>query len=496
MRRLLRASCLAAALSAACAHPGGAPQGERTPAGSAAIPADLPAGQAWLDHFRRDLLPFWDLPDAWGEPRGAFPTHRCNDGRRLDRARPCFELSDPPPWAREAARREWTRMRSRQTYLYGVAFHLTGDARYLALARDGATWIREHALDRETGSAITWFDEEGRGGPPLLERTSQDLAYAGLGLAMYWYLTRDAAVLEDLVRLKDHVFGAYWDERWGMLRWVAREGHEEAGRQELVAQLDQVNAYLLLVTPLLSEPTRGAWERDLLRLSRLLIARYHAPEEHLFWGTIHEPEGRRLGARHVDFGHTAKAVWMIERAGRLLGDRALVDFAAAEGPRVLERAFLPSTGSWASRPRPGGAVDAGKEWWIYAELDQLAATLALSDPGQARYLPSTFRFWLRHMVDRDGHEVYGWVGPDGQPGRGPKIHFWKSGYHSAEHALVAYLTAQSLRGEPAALHFAPIEAGVPVRPYLFAGAELGRTVEPLDGFPGRRRVTVRFGELR
>jgi hypothetical protein len=281
-----------------------------------------------------------------------------------------------------------------------------------------------------------------------------------------------------------------------MLRWVAKEGHEEAGKQELVAQLDQVNAYLLLVAPLLPEPRRAAWERDLLRLSRLMIERYHAPGENLFWGTIHEPDGRRLGARHVDFGHTAKALWMIERVGRMTGDPGLVDFAAAEGRRVLERAFLPATGSWASRPRPDGTLDDGKEWWIFAELDQLAATLALSDPAQARYLPSTYDFWLRHMVDRRGHEVYGWVGPDGEPGRGPKIHFWKSGYHSAEHALVAYLTSQSLRGEPATLHFAVSGAAAPARPYLFSGTATGVEEGPLPGFEGRRRVTVRFTGLR
>ena len=87
---------------------------------------------------------------------------------------------------------------------------------------------------------------------------------------------------------------------------------------------------------------------------------------------------------------------------------------------------------------------------------------------------------------------------DDPAGRGAKQHLWKNGYHSAEHALVSYLTAQELHGRPATLHFAfattPPEAEL--RPYFFAGTPsvLGET--PLEGFPGRRRVTVGFRGLR
>ena len=492
MRQLVRRAALvlvplaALALGAACA---GVQPRAPTPEGAA-----LPPGQRWLDHFRQDLLPFWDQPDAWGEPRGAFPTFRCNDGRRFERSRPCPELASAPGSIKENLGREFVRMRSRQAYLYGVAFHLTGDPRDLELARDGVVWIREHALERDSGSAVSWFRGDA-GGPPVLERTSQDLAYAGLGLAMYWYLTRDEAVLANLLRLKEHVFSAYWDPRWGMLRWVAKEGHEEAGRQELVAQLDQVNAYLLLVAPLLPEPHRTAWQRDLGRLARVMIDRYFAPEQHLFWGTIQDAAGRALGARHVDFGHTAKALWMIERTGRLTGDEALVAFAAREATPLLARAYLPETGSWGSRPYADGTVEEGKEWSIYAELDQLTATLALADPQRARDLPRTYDFWLRHFVDQRHGEVWGWVDPQGEGG-GLKIHQWKSGYHSAEHALVAYLTTQALRGERATLHFALPRRDAPVRPYLFSGRAERVEAAPLPGFPGRERITVDFTGLR
>ncbi|BDU78161.1 AGE family epimerase/isomerase [Mesoterricola sediminis] len=455
---------------------------------SAAVP-----GQRWLDHFNQDLLPYWNVPAAWGTPRGDFPTFRCNDGSLFSAASPCPELGDAPGWIKANLGIEFTRMKSRQTYLYGVAYHLTGDPAMLALARDGVRFIRERALEKETGSAVSWW-EEGRPGPAVLERTSQDLAYAQLGLAMYWYLTRDPEVLEDILRLKAHIFERYWSAEWGMLRWAAAGPAEETSRQELVAQLDQVNAYMLLLAPLLPEPHRKAWIADLAKLAHVMVDKYFEPGRHLFWGTLHEP--RRLGSRHTDFGHTAKALWMIGRIGLLAGDKDLQAFARRESEQVLRMAKLPD-GTWGSRLRRDGEVETSKEWWIYAELDQLAETLALADRSWAGPLDATAAFWLEKMVDHRGHEVWGWVGPKGEAPEGaPKIHMWKNGYHSAEHALVGYLTSSFLEGKASRVFFALPGGRGEARPYIFEGRAVSRRTSALPGFPGLAKVEASFKAIR
>ncbi|HET6440016.1 MAG TPA: hypothetical protein VFG59_18265 [Anaeromyxobacter sp.] len=488
MRSRSRAPLAALSLALAVVCPGPTPAADPSPG--------LPPGERWLEHFRRDLLPFWNLPDAFGSPRGSFPTWRCDDGRLPDPARPCAELRDLPPWMAEGLGRQYVRMVSRQTYFYGVAFHLSGDKAMLELARDGVNFIRAHALDRE-GSAVTWLKDGRPAGPAVLERTAQDEAYALVGLAMYYDLTRDPQVLRDIVRLKEHVFREYWDEGWGMLRWVVRDssGAGEEKRQELVAQLDQLNAYLLLVTPLLPEPQRTAWKADLLRLARLLRGQFFAPEQHMYYGTLGTPGSETVEGRHNDFGHSAKALWMTERIALLTGDGELLHFARYEAGQLLRRALLPD-GTWASRPAPGGGLDAGKEWWIFAELDELCATLSLSNPVFAPILEKTYAFWLAHMPDPVGHEVFGWVGANGQPGPGPKIHLWKSGYHSAEHALVAYLTTKALRQEPAALYFAFEGEPGAYRPYYFEGEVLRVEPLPARGAGDRPVVKVTFGDLK
>ena len=458
--------------------------------------AQLPSGEAWLKHFREDLLPFWNLPDAWGEPRGDFPTFRCNDGKRFDAKSPCPELAYAPQWIKENLGREFVRMKSRQTYFYGVAYHLTGDPKMLELARAGVEFIRSRALDRESGSAMSYW-QAGKGEPPVLERTSQDLAYAQLGLAMYYYLTHDEDVLKDILRLKEHIWGKYWNRAWGMVMWVAKDDKGgEAQRQELVAQLDQINAYMLLLAPIIPEPHRAQWKKDLTTLANVMIDKYFAPEHHLFWGSVHNGRDKALESRHTDFGHSAKALWMIERIGQLTADKDLVEFATAEAGALLKNAFIGGSGSWGSRPLRGGSIDTGKEWWIYAELDQIAATLALADPAYARYLASTYGYWLKYMVDRAQYEVWGWVGGDNQPSRGPKIHQWKNGYHSAEHALVAYVTTQAIQKKPVTLYYAFKAPTIAVRPYFYSGKVLDSRAEPLPGFPGLQRTKIVFSEIR
>ena len=460
-------------------------------------PADLPTGERWLKHFNEDLLPFWNVPDAWGSPRGDFPTFRGNDGKAVDWTKPPSELTTAPGWIKENFGREYVRMKSRQTYFYGVAYHLTGDPKLLELARDGVAFIRGKALDPATGSAVSYWDQ-GVPQPDVLARTTQDLAYAELGLAMYYYLTRDEAVLRDIKKLKRHIFTQYWNPEWQALRWVKKASLDgDHLRQELVSQLDQINAYMLLLTPILPEPERKEWTADLKRLAQVMVRDYHDADRHLFWGTIHDPAQKKLGSRHTDFGHSAKTYWMLERIGRLTKDPTLVDLATAGARAVLKQAYLPDSGTWGSRLRPDGTVDSGKEWWIYAELDQLAATLALTDPAQAAPLPRTADFWFRRMVDPVNHEVWGGAGgPDFEPWEGPKIHQWKSGYHSAEHALVGYLTAQALHDQPATLYFAPANPKAILRPYFFEGNITSRSNQPLPGFPGRQKVAATFTGLK
>jgi mannose/cellobiose epimerase-like protein (N-acyl-D-glucosamine 2-epimerase family) len=439
-------------------------------------------------HLRNELLPFWSRPEAFGDPLGAFPSVRCNDGTLLDRARPCPEIAGNE-WLMQD--RTYVVALSRQTYGYGVAFHLTGEQKYLDLALAGVQYLRRNAFDRKHGGAYAWQDgTTGQWGPAAAERNPQEQAYTLLGPSFFHYLTRDQEVLQDIEALKGFIFQSHGPPQAGPLR--RKPGTQ--GSALLVDTLDQLNAYLVLLTPLLPPETRDAWAQDMRALARQLIDGFYSPEENLFFMDALPPQERRLGRSDNDFGHTIKSLWMIRMVGQLTGDTELVRFAEERGRRVLARAYLPDTGSWAYRVRPDGSLETKKEWWVFAELNQFAASLALTDPSAGEPLPRTQDYWLRYFVDPVHGEV--WTTLDGathQPLTAmPKQWPWKNAYHTLEHALVNYITARQLRGEPVVLYYAfdPREPGRSARPYVYTGEV--RQVEAL----GRSLYRVTFSNVR
>src|SRR5258708_628810 len=197
---------------------------------------NLPLATDWVQHLRRDILPFWETPVALGDPVGSFPTFRCNDGSAADPQAPCAEFLAAPDWIRSAVRRRYVRMISRQIYLYGVAYHLTGDPKYLVWAHAGVRYIIDHAVNKTTGDVVSYW----AGGKPVIDpddQTSQDLAYSLVGLSFYYYLTRDADLLPPMLRIESYIPLHYYDPHLVLYRQALKGW--QADRLELVSHLAQ-----------------------------------------------------------------------------------------------------------------------------------------------------------------------------------------------------------------------------------------------------------------
>ena len=445
--------------------------------------AELYAGQQWLNHVKQDLAPFW-YQAATTVTDGAFPSFLCNDASAPSTeqllsatATLCPELAQAPDWIKEGFPYQWTRMVSRQTFAYGVIFHMTGDPKALELARQGVDFIRHKAL-LPNGDVIGKF-KHGQPADEPEDRTSQDLAYAQLGMAFYYYLTRDPAVLADIEKVHNYIFTHYRDEKQQRLTWYPTSRHTTQ-QVELVAQLDQLNAYMVLLTPLLPAKEQQRWSEQMGWLSTAIVRDFYYPQEQRFFGYIHDDSGRAADARHADFGHTIKSFWMLYLVARQRHDILLQQFAEGGIYNILKRAYrqdllknipLPEAvdpqhandvvGWWGN----GDGRD-GTAWWEYAELDQAAATLGLQQAMPRQYLYLTWPSWFSAFVDQEHGEVWGWIGDRGSA----KVHLWKNGYHSLEHALIGYLTGNSFQHQAMTLYFAtPIQIAPSQPIYYYRG---------------------------
>ena len=450
------------------------------------------SGNRWLDHLKKDLLPFWTSEAALGKPVGAFPSIRCDDGTLHNDKTPCPEVG-----ALRTPNERYLVALSRQSFGYGVAFHLTGERKYLDMMKAGIDFIRLNAMDRANGGMATTQDlSNGAWGPNPGHRTAQQLAYGLLGMAFYYHLTGDQEVLQDVVSVKNYIFDKYSTSGGALQRQPTfRAGVRE--EKALVDQLDQMNTYLVLLTPLLPEPTRSEWKEDLIRLSKVMMDEFYSPTDKLFFLAANKPSDKDLAKTPTDFGHNAKALWMIRFTGFLTGRAELVDFAQDNAQALLARAYLADCGCWAGGVLPGRIVDVNKLWWVYAELNQLAGTLALSDTKYKRYLPRAYDYWFNHFVDAQFGEV--WTSVDGrthEPVRMmPKQWEWKNAYHSLEHALVGYIVAQSLNNKPVTLYYAfpNDDMAKSAQPYYYSGNAVDVEGETIG--EGKRTQKLTFSNV-
>ncbi len=462
----------------------------------ATTPAASLAPDTWIAHHHDDLLPFWTSNEALGAPVGNFPTWRGMNG------------------AVTANTARKPRMMGRQIYAYAMGYMLTGDESLLANARAGTDWLLAHAVDTNGG----WHADLNLDGTPLGAGTrwSQDLAYDLMGPAAYFFVTRDATAEQVVLAGRDALFdpARFWDAASGRIKdgldatMTTEQWMGATGSWQLVAQLDPVTAFELLVQPVLTDPARQAQALgDLRTLGTLVRNRFW--QDGIFWGSTGDIG--TYGSDHTDYGHILKSYWALLLIDKRLDDRPFASFLATNAPVTLGQAYDASYDRWAKRPTGPTTVAYGSDWWAYAEGDQLAATLALHDPAWISKVDLTSTHFRADYVDRSrparelvssvsrtGSWVYPWPDTDTA-----KCNEWKNGFHSTEHALVMFLFGHYLAGTPAPLYFAFPAAQVDAlakaaRPYTFQGRYVSH--EDLGAIAsdpaGRHKVRVLFDQLR
>jgi mannose/cellobiose epimerase-like protein (N-acyl-D-glucosamine 2-epimerase family) len=463
--------------------------------------------EVWIDHLENDLMKYWIIDSATTFEQDLFPTYRSNKGEVISNDSNLWPPEIKAGLADEDTKglidigQNYIRAHSRQTYAYGIAYNVTGNEEYLRLCKKGA-YALVNAIDGNNGMFTKQNNTSGKWGDPIQNRTSQDLAYGLTGMSMYYYLTHDEGMLYKILQAKDYIFEAYFDKGKGIFTWLPKV--DEDGDIEIVAQLDQIYAYMMWLTPALPEPYQSEWKASLKKIADILIHRFYSERYGFFWGQDTDSGVHQLGKDHTDFGHSVKTMWLIYEIGILTKETSYVIFAREKINKILEEAYIPETASWGRRFKEDGTLDTDKEWWGLAELDQACAILSLNDPSYLYYLNNTYKYWFDYMVDKKYGEIWHMVsGKDNKPLiQYPKIHSWKNSLHSFEHAIFGYLTSSEIKNRDFTLYYAFKDQNEvsykQVRPYLFEGNIVD--VHQFNEFDfmedGNKKIKVTFNTLR
>jgi N-acylglucosamine 2-epimerase len=459
------------------------------------------AGDSWLRHHREDLMPYWDLPEALGEPTGNFPSFRGRNGELL-----------PGSTSRGLS------TLARQVYGYSLAFMLTGEDRYLTYAKAGLDWIDTHAKDPVHGGYYGELDVNGDPVNPQANKDLFGLASLGLAYGMYFNVTRDPAAEAGLLAVRDLIFDKYYDATQNRMKDsltfdLATEVDTGGNGGDITNLLVPATAISLPNAALLSDPARRAqFEGDLRLLTEILIARHknttatNPANRFWFWGRT-----ARFGmfnSAQTDFGHNIKSYELILNANNLLADRPW-DALSTDRETLLNRAWDDAASRWNERIRnfvPGN-VEPDSGWWIHDEADQTLAALDLAEgftrPDRTERLARSAQTFLDVYVDRDpaypARETFARVERTGLETDLRKSFFGKNMLHNHEHALIMYLHGRALEDQPARLYYAfPADQALDLvaKPYWFDAAGESRTVtRDVTTLPGHRVVEVEFSGI-
>jgi mannose/cellobiose epimerase-like protein (N-acyl-D-glucosamine 2-epimerase family) len=440
--------------------------------------SNLPSRSDWVNYMQV-IEKFYVNKDAIGQDDGIFPTWRCNDGSLRNKTTcPGEDLNSlggmPYVWGTD-----FVRMHSRQTFAYGAIYNVTGNVEDLKLHLKGVKFIQDHVFRKYGGFNLLFEDNKPVNNSEIFAENPQDLSYMLMGLAMNVYLTGDSKSIDALVKTQRYIFDNYYDENQGMLTWSKRDTYiDKTNQQELVAQLDQLNAYMLLSWRLIPAEYKSAWSADIKKLVDVMNTKFYDKEKNKFNGCLHDQkECFGIGSKHGDFGHRVKTFWMEYLAALGLGDEQLATFARNGMLDTVNKALADNKIQWFEDENLGEPF-----WWVKAELNQVALTLALD--GNDYVVPGTLKELLANELDTTYGELKDKL----------KTHLWRNGFHSSEQGLMGYILSDAIRYKHCdsqkckddnltKLYFAPTdEKNMTYTPYLYGGdiKSIGKTAAGVE----------------
>lgn len=401
-------------------------------------------GEFWRDQALTSIIPYW-YEHARDTSHGAFYMS-------LTRS-----WEPTPPWDKYPA------MISRQVYGFSAAYLLSGDRKYLEVARSGAEYLLDHGWDKQYGG---WFGVLTQTGEPKDSTKSVDLQlYTDVGLAMYYFVTGDEKVLsrvKESVRIRrsyahDKEFGGYYQvlNRDLTVRDSSKSKHSHFG---------YTGSLLINLSMATRDPEILSFAEELMQIS---MEQMTDPQEGWLRGFRTRFDRRWNftpmiidGREVISAGAQLTGALAFLRLYEMTGKELYKQKGAGLGDQTTRFAWDSLRGGWYDdierilphSPRGTPAVS----WWIQCYGSFLQLHL-YHITGAKQYLDRFEKmesFWNRCLMDAKFGGVFMTVSPDGVPIDSEKAVVWKASYHEMEHALLNYLYLNLyVNHKPAVLHF-------------------------------------------
>ena len=446
-------------------------------------------GEFWRTHVLRELMPYW-FDHVIDEEYGAFYMNLSRDWQ------------PGPPWDKVPA------MISRQIFSFSTAYLLSGEDKYLEVARNAVDYLLKHGWDNEYGGWFGSITQEGK--PNDTSKTVSYQLYTNVGLTQYYFITGDERVLSHVLKsveirktyAHDNVFDGYFQtlNRDLSIRDSSKAKHSHYG---YVSSL-MLNLYL------------AVQDKDLRKFAEhmtdLSIKYMMDPEEGWILGyptkfdrkwnfTPYMKDGKEM----VYIGASLTAALSFLRLYHLTNNATYLKHGRMLGDKINRCAWDPDLCVWYNfiekihpyRPETAPVIP----WWvhIYGSFLQLQLYNVTKDEQYLKRFRKSELFFNQHFIDHEYGGVFASVSPDGSLiGDGRKAAVWQTSYHEVEHGLLNYLYLNLyVNGRPVVLHFKLDGAESPKKHYISLADDPSVSVtairingKPWAAFDARERYVI------
>lgn len=393
-------------------------------------------GDYWRKQVLADIIPYWTTY-ARDTIYGGFYT---NIGVQ-------WELGDDA--------RKYPSMISRHIFSYAVAYLLSGDEKYLDIARETKDFLIDHAWDKEYGG---WFDLLDREGDPLEKTKSLFIqAYAITGLTMYYIVTHDKKVLHYIEQSNFLLETKAWDNtKGGYFNRMTRDWKVLDSRKTLASQLAPVSGYLLYLY--LATRDQKYLDQSVKIMDNTI---FHTICKKYGWALeTFDKDWSYLGgsSEKVNIGHNLEVAWILMRLWLLNNNPSYLRTVNDLEQNLRKYGYAEENGFWFT-----GIEKANPEnhddftyWWVqaYGNMFDLCAFRTSARKMFLCDFEKGARFWDSFFIDREHGDTFFSVFQSGRVKDSIKANPFKASYHSMEHCLLNYMYLNLwVNYQPVVLHF-------------------------------------------
>ncbi|HHV58907.1 MAG TPA: hypothetical protein GXX49_01145 [Clostridiaceae bacterium] len=399
----------------------------------------------WRHLALNELIPYW-YKNAPDKEYGGFYTNLSRIWEPLE------------PWSKYPA------MISRHVFGFSVAYLLSGEDKYIDIAREGVDFLLEHAWDNLYGG---WFDLLQRDGKPLETTKSIPLQlYTNVGLTMYYFTTGDSRVLPYICKSigiqktfgHDEEFGGYYQA-------LNRDLSVLDSSKNKHAHYGYVGSLLLNLWLATRKDKILDWECE---LTDITLERMKDKENGWINGYMNSLDHRWEFSpyildnnEYIHIGAQLTAALSFIRLYQQTGKKTYFEEALKLAEKTNKTGWDATGGGWIEmvekKPPHRHAPFTLVQNWIqnYGCFLQLHLYHLTNNTEYLDRFIKSEEFWHRYIRDTEYGGIFAAVSPGGEPDSDDrKARPWRTSYHEMEHSLLNYLYLSAyLHKQPAVLYF-------------------------------------------